>query len=101
MADGGLGDVQFLGRLGEAQMPGGSLKRPERIQGWKAAAHLFGSIILIEWMRTDRLRNRVNIDIFNINSHRNLSPKNKIFSRWETKKGPITREFSHELTNNN
>ena len=33
VADGCRRDVQLLGRLGEAQMPRGGLKSPERIQG--------------------------------------------------------------------
>src|SRR3546814_4695745 len=39
MADGGLGDVQLLGRLGEAEMAGAGLEGAQGIQGRKLVLH--------------------------------------------------------------
>jgi hypothetical protein len=39
VAEGGRSHVQLLRRLGEAQMPGGGLEGPERIQRRQGAAH--------------------------------------------------------------
>ena len=79
MADGGLGDVQLVGGLGEAEMPGGGFEGAEGVQGRQASIHRFGSIILIDGMRTDRLWICMNIGIFIINSHRKQRLDDKIF----------------------
>ena len=39
VADGRLGDVQFLGRSGEAQMASSGFECPQRIQRRQVAAH--------------------------------------------------------------
>ena len=40
MADGGLRDVQFGRRIGEAQMPGRGLERAQSVERWQPGGHV-------------------------------------------------------------
>jgi hypothetical protein len=65
MAHGAVGDVQFLGRAREAQMPRRGLEIADGVQGREAFGHAGTLLVfLTEKMRKDRLSRRPIVAIF-------------------------------------